>query len=444
MKPKSSSFLAASLLVSALAAPLHADPEYFLDGIYLDDDDSVFEWGTSSVVGWNSSPSPGITRHNLQLGANAGSVGMFSGKAFTNRVEQDGGVWLWGNSVSVILSQAESPSEPLSFEVWEYTAWANTSTGMPLFKVDAVSGDSTFTNSDVAVNGGTLKVDGNAVLTASNLGTALNAMGSPPNSSAWTAVYTPRGTVSGGASLALGTSTASGSNAVSFGISDASGISAFASGYNTTASGNYSSAFGGTSVASGDHSFAIGSAQATGSSSFAAGGSSTTATNNSSFAFGVSAYATGDSSVAFGRNSTASGTYAISSGFNATAAGPNSFAKGSFLAANTIHESVFGRYNTASTANTSWAGEDALFRLGNGSGSTDRSDALATLKNGKTTLVNKAWKAAVTADPDDTLEDPSATDDSNGEALVVEGHTRLKGKVVIEAPQGGVSMGIYD
>jgi hypothetical protein len=30
------------------------------------------------------------------------------------------------------------------------------------------------------------------------------------------------------------------------------------------------------------------------------------------------------------------------------------------------------------------------------------------------------------------------------EALVVEGHARLKGKVIIEQPQGDISMGIYE
>lgn len=34
--------------------------------------------------------------------------------------------------------------------------------------------------------------------------------------------------------------------------------------------------------------------------------------------------------------------------------------------------------------------------------------------------------------------------DSGGEALVVEGHTRLKGQVIIEQTQGDISMGIYD
>jgi hypothetical protein len=33
---------------------------------------------------------------------------------------------------------------------------------------------------------------------------------------------------------------------------------------------------------------------------------------------------------------------------------------------------------------------------------------------------------------------------SEGRALVVEGHTVLRGKVIIEVPQGDISMGIYE
>lgn len=76
--------------------------------------------------------------------------------------------------------------------------------------------------------------------------------------------------------------------------------------------------------------------------------------------------------------------------------------------------------------------------LGNGSSST-RSNAITTLKNGQTTLTNKEWKANSSA----PLEDPSPTTDSGGNALVVEGHTVLKGKVIIEQAQGDISMGIY-
>ena len=89
-----------------------------------------------------------------------------------------------------------------------------------------------------------------------------------------------------------------------------------------------------------------------------------------------------------------------------------------------------------------WIEESALLEVGNGNPDAtkfDTSNAITTLKNGQTTLTNKAWKANITA----PLADPIPTTDSGGNALVVEGHTVLKGKVVIEQAQGDISMGIY-
>ena len=86
---------------------------------------------------------------------------------------------------------------------------------------------------------------------------------------------------------------------------------------------------------------------------------------------------------------------------------------------------------------------DPLFEVGNGSAprggqeppSTTRSNAITTLKNGQTTLTNKAWKADPNVAPTE--------DNSYGRALVVEGNTVLNGNVTIAVPQGDISMGIY-
>ena len=83
-----------------------------------------------------------------------------------------------------------------------------------------------------------------------------------------------------------------------------------------------------------------------------------------------------------------------------------------------------------------------MLEVGNGNPNAatfETSNAITTLKNGQTTLTNKAWKA----NPSAPLADPDPTTDSGGNALVVEGHTVLKGKVVIEQVQGDISMGIY-
>ena len=96
---------------------------------------------------------------------------------------------------------------------------------------------------------------------------------------------------------------------------------------------------------------------------------------------------------------------------------------------------------------------DSLFELGNGIASrswqepaaSNRSNAITTLKNGQTSLINKAWKSATDAAPNDPevpLADYGATS-SGGNALVVDGHAVLNGKVVISVPQGDISMGNY-
>ena len=74
-----------------------------------------------------------------------------------------------------------------------------------------------------------------------------------------------------------------------------------------------------------------------------------------------------------------------------------------------------------------------------GNSSTTKTHLYGELATGKATLTNKQWQA----NPDTPLVDLDAATSSSGEALVVEGHTRLKGKVIIEQAQGDISMGIY-
>ncbi len=71
---------------------------------------------------------------------------------------------------------------------------------------------------------------------------------------------------------------------------------------------------------------------------------------------------------------------------------------------------------------------------------------MTVLMNGQTTLTNKEWKMATTAVPNapaTALADPTSATDSGGNALVVDGHAVLNGKVIISVPQGDISMGIY-
>ena len=179
-------------------------------------------------------------------------------------------------------------------------------------------------------------------------------------------------------------------------------------------------------------------------------------------AIGAGAYA-GWSAVALGEGNMAEGDYsAVIGGYWNYAAGDNSYALGNMASAWSSNSLAYGYYTGTSSdysialgsknlgsytygyqsLSDGWEEDAVLFELGNGapSGSDHYryglSNAITTLKNGQTTLTNKSWMSseplAVTAQIY-----------SGGEALIVEGHTRLKGKVIIEQPQGDISMGIY-
>jgi hypothetical protein len=157
---------------------------------------------------------------------------------------------------------------------------------------------------------------------------------------------------------------------------------------------------------------------------------------------GLGSVASGSYARASGYNSIASGSYATANGNTATASGLFSFSNGWGTSAKSATETVFGRYNLESLplgAAFVMNDLDGLFRVGNGASASIRSDAITTLKNGETTLTNKAWKE----NPGAPLQDPASTTDSGGNALVVNGHTVLNGKVIITHPQGDILMGIY-
>lgn len=107
----------------------------------------------------------------------------------------------------------------------------------------------------------------------------------------------------------------------------------------------------------------------------------------------------GDFSMAIGLNSIASDIYTMSFGANAEAINSNAISLGNYTKASGVsslalgvrttavsgYETAMGRYNTAYTPNssTTWNVNDRLFVIGNGTSSTNTSDAVVILKNGK-------------------------------------------------------------
>lgn len=252
-------------------------------------------------------------------------------------------------------------------------------------------------NGNVVIPAGkSLMVDGSPILTAAT---------PPYASAAWNAAFVPRGNATNGAGLALGASSASGYNSISNGTA---------------------------------------SAQATGAYSFATG-LSAISSGLGSYANGFWATASGGYARAHGFAVTAAAANSTAYGYQSKALGSYSTAIGYYIEANSFAETAFGSANlTGPAVPDTWDPMGYLFHVGNGAVPSERSDALTILKNGETTLTNKDWKTNYVANPSSALGDPASATDSGGEALVVEGHARLKGKVTIEVPQGDISMGIYE
>lgn len=229
--------------------------------------------------------------------------------------------------------------------------------------------------------------------------------------------------------FALRNATATGSMALSG--ATATSTYSFAGGLNALSTGSDSLSFGSSSQATKSHAVAIGlGARATG---YAA------------LAFGRTSWSSGIESIALGRNTLSSGLQSTAIGRSASSTGSYASSLGYFTTSNAYCQIVLGMYNKICPGNpTTWVATDRLFVLGNGTDESTsmRSDAIVTLKNGQTTLTNKEWSA-------NPQVQPSAAN-SNAEALVVAGHTRLlgdtalEGKVVMLEPQGDISMGNYD
>ncbi|MBU4486060.1 MAG: hypothetical protein KKD38_03955, partial [Candidatus Delongbacteria bacterium] len=188
------------------------------------------------------------------------------------------------------------------------------------------------------------------------------------------------------------------------------GQGSFASGYRSQASGQYSSSIGYLANASGKNSFASGSqslatgvnsfaigteAEATGSSSFAVGnkteaigsnacamGTLTDATGTYSTSMGLSTIASGSYSTATGYLTQATGSGSSSFGVMTKATGTNSASMGYYSTAQAYGSFVIGRYNDIAGTQTVWVSTDPLFVVGNGTSTSDTSNAFMIRKNG--------------------------------------------------------------
>jgi len=382
------------------------------------DFDGGLSVGPDSSTGiWPRDLTPPVVRHGFDLNAPGGHIGIASGTGGVNRGTYDGGVTLWGNPIDIVLATEDATDKNQGvFRIWKRADYQGVS-AESIFKVSSTDNTATFNGLNVSISGGTLKVEESPVVTQGTLSTYLEGLSGK--------IDIGNGTASHSGAVAIGQNSplASKDGAVALGGGQATGLYSLASGQNAQATGDQSVALGLNSIAAQAGAVAMGWSYAGAPLSFAT-------SQGYASANGV-------------------GATAVSGG---TADGVNTFAAGNGTYARAFNSVSLGGFPLlpgAGENRSGWYALDPVFTVGNGWWSADhsaRSNAIRTLKNGSTTLTNKAWKAAVSANPTNpgvALEDPADTSDSEGRALTVEGHTSLKGKVTIEKAQGDISMGIF-
>lgn len=145
----------------------------------------------------------------------------------------------------------------------------------------------------------------------------------------------------------------------------------------TDNSGTYASAMGQNTTASGAVSTAM--------------GTNTTASAAWSTAMGSSTIASGDRSTAMGHMTTASGVISTAMGYYTEASGVFATAMGYYSIASDYASTVIGQYNSSgntATSTYSFSTSAPAFVIGNGTSSSNRSDAFKVMFNGDATLGN--------------------------------------------------------
>jgi len=171
----------------------------------------------------------------------------------------------------------------------------------------------------------------------------------------------------------------SGSDASAIGLSTtASGVRSTAMGVGTTASGAASTAMGQGTTAIGNYSTAM--------------TYETIASGNYSTAMGNRTTASGLGSTAMGYRTTASEDYSTAMGHRTTASGVRSTAMGNYTIASDFGSLVIGQYNSSGSSvtnnATSFNTANTAFVIGNGTDSSNKSDAFKVMFNGDATIGN--------------------------------------------------------
>jgi Head domain of trimeric autotransporter adhesin len=220
----------------------------------------------------------------------------------------------------------------------------------------------------------------------------------------------------------------------------------FAAGYNSVALGEYSTAMGYSTNATGTRSTAMGTGTLASGFASTTMGDATEASGSTSTAMGLGTEASGERSIAMGDGTIANGQISTAMGFRTIASGTLSTTMGFFTNANSYASLVIGRYNNYNSSSSflTWVDTDPLFIIGNGTADSDRSNAIAVLKNGNTGINTDSAEVRMDVNGDAAFRQKAITTISNGinNNIIVGRYSFIKidnptGAFTITGVQGG-------
>jgi len=150
--------------------------------------------------------------------------------------------------------------------------------------------------------------------------------------------------------------------------------------------GNYSVAMGLDTLASGSFSFAMGYGCVAQSGGAFAMGQNCNAQSEYSVALGNATYTYGSAATALGSTTTAGGPDSLATGTGTTAEGISSTSMGETTTAAAYASVVMGRFNVIAGNAMSVVDTDPVLVVGNGTSTTNRSNAFTLLRNGNLTI----------------------------------------------------------
>lgn len=216
----------------------------------------------------------------------------------------------------------------------------------------------------------------------------------------------------------------------------ATGYHAHAEGYNTWAGANYAHAQGQGTVASGISAHAEGSITQASADYSHAQGQKTTASGKHSHAEGYTTIASGGQSHAGGDSTIAQGAGSFAHGYKTQAIGNQSSAFGVNTIAGYGQQFVVGKHNNNKA--------DNLFEVGNGSSSSNKSNAFEVKKDG--TVYSQAGKLATEQYVNEKVANVVTSSDSTPMEIVASATqpTPAAGKTIIWIDTSALSNGVEE